>query len=722
MPAHKSRRKGPAKIRTPRNPAAAKTSPPKQIRPKRPSTHPTREEILQNVITAQAWDIKGLTRQRDHAFDDLTTLQRTLAEREAELVVAQRALEALRKAYDSSDAERRLGEVGAELWRDRLVEFFGQICGSRQGWTYDLNDPAVLAEVGLLASSGVFDHAFYHAQLKTPVDPVAAIHHYLDRGEREGLSPNVLFDAQYYAEGCIRALGRDFISPFRTRLSHYVAVGAGQGIAPSLWVDPTGARRLAGRDADDRFEPLQFYQRIGRARNIAPNPRIDLEWYRDRRGEALGDADPITDYLAAGAALGLSLHPLFDPALYAETYPAVRQARQPAFLHYLAIGETEGHKPNPLFEPDWYRANTSGKGSPRKGGEFAHYLAHGAAKGARTHPLFDGAFYRASFSSEGDLDIPDPLSHYLQFGASVRFPHPLFDTEHVKRMAPAALRYHAVPLVSFLRSPDRLNASPHPLFDPAHYVRQAPEAARWPEGPFLHFMRFGASNGANPHPLFDTAFYLAQCGNDVKGGLALEHYVRSGGRTRSPHALFDIDFYLQTNPDLEKAEVNPLVHFELFGGRMSDLRQPHLLFDIRWYAKNYADDLPDDVNLLADFLVNWRERPRAHRLFDMDFYATRARLPADRNPLAHYAARGRNAKAAPHPLFDSAYYERKVKPPRTWRRTLLEHYVNGAAPEDFLPHPSLQTPKIARALKPDISGLTPLERWLAAEKPERENA
>lgn len=666
---------------------------------------PSRLRILENKLFAQRWDIKGLTRQRNEAYAEIERLKKELGKVRVGLEAAE--LDAKIARADREATERALEAQRAENWQASAVSNLAELCRSRRGWTYDLDTkPALLAEVMLIAISGLFNPAFYERQLRAPTDPLAALCHYIERGEGEGLKPCALFDPAWYVGQAVDTV------PFRTKLAHYIATGTTQALSPHPFIDTDHLRRAAKCQSGQRFDALAFYLSDARYRDLAPHPMIDLAWYRTQRGEVLGDREAVADYLAEGVKQGFTLCPLFDSAFYKGFCDELRAGGEDPFRHYVTRGQRQGLAPNPLFEPAYYRTHWKGRNGPKPGAELTHYVTSGRRSGAATHPLFRGAHYRRVV---GDDRVADPLAHYLTIGASqVRFPHPLFDLQYIRSIAPAALRYHANPLISFLRSPDRLVISPHPLFDAAHYVRQMPVAQDWSEGPFLHFLRFGAKNGADPHPLFDNRFYQAQLPREGAVDLALIHYLEHGSEAGlRAHPLFDPEFYMKTNPDLAEAKVDPLIHFVLFGGRKRDLRQPHLLFDIRYYADNYGAGLSDDMNLLVDFLANWRDRPCAHRLFDIRHYAAQEPACVDgRNPLADYASRGRSAGVAPHPLFDPVWYKKKMEVPPSWRRTLLEHYCNRLTPDEFFPHPEFDGARIVQQLGPDTTGLTLLERYL----------
>ena len=51
-----------------------------------------------------------------------------------------------------------------------------------------------------------------------------------------------------------------------------------------------------------------------------------------------------------------------------------------------------------------------------------------------------------------------------------------------------------------------------------------------------------------------------------------------------PHPLFDTAFYLERNPDIANSRINPLFHYQTWGGR--ERRDPSPLFDTEYYLES----------------------------------------------------------------------------------------------------------------------------------------
>jgi len=104
--------------------------------------------------------------------------------------------------------------------------------------------------------------------------------------------------------------------------------------------------------------------------------------------------------------------------------------------------------------------------------------------------------------------------------------------------------------------------------------------------------------------LFDAAWYSAQYPDVQAADIApLVHFHRHGWREhRKPNAYFDPEWYLQHYPDVGGAGMNPLLHYIRHGDLEG--RRPAWYFDPAWYREVY--DIPQDAVALAHFLPQAR--------------------------------------------------------------------------------------------------------------------
>jgi len=207
----------------------------------------------------------------------------------------------------------------------------------------------------------LFDEARYqrlHPKVADAVQKrniVSGYVHFLRRGQGEGLSPHVLFNAAHYREA---------------------------------------ARLPPEADA------WLHFLRIGQFDGLSPHPLFDAEHYLQAGAlvDATGRDKPFTSalhhFVQRGIRGAVAPIPDFEPDFYLAKYPDVAEwlAAQPgrsAFAHFLEHGQQEGRQPNPYFSAAdyaWY--NPGVEAEARAAGLdslFAHFLAHGARRGLRAH-------------------------------------------------------------------------------------------------------------------------------------------------------------------------------------------------------------------------------------------------------------------------------------------------------------------------------------------------
>ena len=141
-------------------------------------------------------------------------------------------------------------------------------------------------------------------------------------------------------------------------------------------------------------------------------------------------------YLTRGARIGLSPHPLFDPAWYIKHNPDVAAAGVQAYIHFLLNGGLEGRPPHPLFDSKWYlHQNTDVMECGLN--PLIHYLSSGWKEGRDPSPNFSTSWYLSQYPDVDEAGIA-PLEHYARWGwIEGRRPTPWFDpkwysAEHLK--------------------------------------------------------------------------------------------------------------------------------------------------------------------------------------------------------------------------------------------------------------------------------------------------
>jgi GT2 family glycosyltransferase len=338
----------------------------------------------------------------------------------------------------------------------------------------------------------------------------------------------------------------------------------------------------AQRNAPIAIEPER---QVSTATEIAARSVFDETWYRARAGD-LGGTAPYEHYITAGASLGLSPSPLFDPGFYAQGYPEIDFSDRNPLCHYFETPLEARRDPHPLFDREFYSG--SGAAVPADADPLLHYLAGGEARARSPHPLFDGEFYLSEnpdIAAGGDL----PLRHFLVSGwkESGRNPHPLFDVDWYYRNCPDE-RNNCNYLLHYLSVGIEEGWSPNPLFDPVWYVSQTSDSAA-KLNPLRHYIEHGSIARISPHPLFEPGWYrrtYMDAADPIQEPLA--HFLRYAGPGHpDPNPLFSSEWYLQRYPDIAADGWIPVLHYLRHGG--AELRDPHPAFSAMTYVNQHPD-------------------------------------------------------------------------------------------------------------------------------------
>ncbi|MDR1293382.1 MAG: glycosyltransferase [Bifidobacteriaceae bacterium] len=199
---------------------------------------------------------------------------------------------------------------------------------------------------------------------------------------------------------------------------------------PGSVVDPAFYLReypdIAATGADPArhfFEHGMTEGRFASAKDRRRSSVFDPAWYgaqrfphhvpsRFRVGVTAGwnRLELLADYAEIGEALGLTPHPLFDPAWYLRQLGA-RPTTGTALQHYIDIGHSLS--PHPLFDP----TSPAARAAPHGVNPLNHYLTTREVWRLSPNRYFDGEFYLRTYRDvrEGTMA---PLMHYAMHGPS----------------------------------------------------------------------------------------------------------------------------------------------------------------------------------------------------------------------------------------------------------------------------------------------------------------
>jgi GT2 family glycosyltransferase len=190
--------------------------------------------------------------------------------------------------------------------------------------------------------------------------------------------------------------------------THYLAVGAAQGLKPHLLFDPDWYRTKRSAVGN----PLLDYIRAGAA--LDPSPYFHTAYYLEAIGRPLRKGlSPLGDFASQPPPERVVPTPLFDRAWYLKSYPDVAQSGFDPFLHYVSSGDRDGRSPGPWFDAAWYRMRNVEARGPG-GAPLVHYLREGA-RVCDPCGAFSAAWYRAQMDESVGASA-QALLHYTWRG------------------------------------------------------------------------------------------------------------------------------------------------------------------------------------------------------------------------------------------------------------------------------------------------------------------
>lgn len=403
-----------------------------------------------------------------------------------------------------------------------------------------------------ISGSGLFDSAFYAAQLPAGFKPGNLPLHYLRVGWKLSLSPHRLFDVEWYLQ--------------------------------------TYKKKLKGR------EPLSDFIGKGWKEKRRPHALFDTGWYLERHAELTKSGqNTLADYIKHQREGKRWPNPLFDNDWYLAEYADQLVDGQSPLEHYLAGGNALKFRPNQLFDSEWY-FGTYLRASGSTINPLVHFQEYGAKNGFNPNPFFDTAWYLIQYPELKKSGV-NPLEHFIHTGANEGFnPHPLFATQWYAQQYGELIKSKGNPLVHYLSEGARLGCKPNPDISASFYLEpNRPETTgeRFLLIDYLRTCVWDAmkSPASNASDMELKEFKLAQ---------KIMHVLEP---------WFDGVFYLANNPDVAMERINPLEHYYYWGEREG--RKPNPDFDPAYYLETYQDLRAAGLkNLFYHFLETGKKEGR----------------------------------------------------------------------------------------------------------------
>ena len=415
----------------------------------------------------------------------------------------------------------------------------------------------------------------------------------------------------------------------------------------------------------------------------------------------------------------------FNDQWYRDTYDF--EDNTDSVIHYLLIGYEKNYDPSPDFSTEeYYECNKDVKKHGMN--PLLHYERYGRnenryisieQKNERDYGLilnssyFDREWYEHTYDIADDVDSVD---HYLHVG-------------YIKRY------------------------NPGPDFSTQEYFDCNRDVKKVLDNPLVHYELTGKKENRKTHfsdkrhkedydlilnsPYFDKDWY--ESNYDLSGfDDSVYHYLNIGyAKGYNPGPDFSTNEYFESNRDVEKHGMNPLLHYEKYGRNENrpisleqrDERDYDLIlnspyFDREWYEHTY--DIAEGVDSVDHYLhVGYIKRYNPGPDFSTQEYFDRNRdvKKVLDNPLVHYELRGRKEKRKIHfsnrrhqndynmilesPYFDKDWYESNYD--LSGFDDSVYHYLNIGYTKGYNPGPDFSTDEYYEC-HPDVRehGMNPL--------------
>jgi glycosyltransferase involved in cell wall biosynthesis len=263
------------------------------------------------------------------------------------------------------------------------------------------------------APNYLFDPKYYVSQVVHRLHEIP-LQDYLTSGVEAGLSPHPMLDIGFYRrEAHLETNGPE-------PLLHYLRRGARRALKPNILFDPRFIAWRYGSGWPEAEPALLTYLTDQKKALAATHPLFMGSYYWAHSARGFEPTQPaLRHYLEGGWRALTPTHPLFHSGYYYDQNRDVGAGGGDPLLHFLQYGYREGRDPSPLFHTAHYERQR-----PRHawmgGNPLIDYLMSDAAAWCSPHPDFDPEYFRRKYQHEFDARTTRPLVHYAQ---SARFRH-----------------------------------------------------------------------------------------------------------------------------------------------------------------------------------------------------------------------------------------------------------------------------------------------------------
>ena len=274
---------------------------------------------------------------------------------------------------------------------------------------------------------------------------------------------------------------------------------------------------------------------------------IDSKWYLKKYPEAKKqEISALEHYMTIGWKLGYNPSKYFDTNFYLTKYPDIKKAGVNPLRHYLNHGKKEGRLAKPVSQNILKYILTCKTKEPEKKSVKTTDKKYQLLANSE---LFDKKWYCAHYLKGKN---EDPINHYLTVGW-------------------------------------KEGKNPSAKFDGNAYLQKYQDVKNAGVNPLVHYLQYGKDEGRQyfaKQSLWQRFFHPYTEKSDDYRLIAKSKY-------------FDKKWYLQQNPDVAKAEKDPIEHYLKYGWKEG--RNPSLSFDGQAYLERYFDVRSANINPLLHY-------------------------------------------------------------------------------------------------------------------------
>jgi GT2 family glycosyltransferase len=278
-----------------------------------------------------------------------------------------------------------------------------------------------------------FDSQFYIAQcIDRGISPPLGsddsnLAHYLSSGGRYMLSPNPLFDEEYYRR-IYPAVAKEIeTGRWSSGFEHFVRAGAIGDLSPIWFFDGSFYKSTHPDLTDENLRFGGFPDRYSHYLLVGITEARAANWIMLALGRIVQESGfpvdrmELSNLLMDGSGLPDIFKPVFDYAWMTEKYSWGRAVRPVNFIRYYLLNVRQQKlSPSPFFDEPYYLSHYPEIDTAVGAGEFSsgyeHFLLHGLNEWRRPFAAFDPRYYAdANMAREAPANPPlAPFVHFLR--------------------------------------------------------------------------------------------------------------------------------------------------------------------------------------------------------------------------------------------------------------------------------------------------------------------